>query len=303
MDDGGTDASMIRDAMTSDAPIADAVGSDAIDAPLLGLGQQRVVYGNGSTIFSIRLDGTGKKQLTNDPSGASFATVSLDGKYVVYVSNSIAIGFQHIVAQNTDGTGRRDITTSDTSDEYPALSADGQRVAFTSTRQGEKLNKVYVASFISGDAGPLARVSPDDGHEHRWPSWGGNSKITYTDMALKDIMAVDADGRNLVNLTNSPGIDDQLSAYSSDGSKIVFSSRRSNSYDVWVMNADGSEPRQVTTSGRAGGGVAFDLTGRYIVYYDLSSFDLGVITLDGATITTNLTNDSVNEMGTGVYPD
>ena len=287
----------------SDAAVADAASADAIDSPMLGLGQQRVVYGNGSTIFSIRLDGTGKKQLTNDPSGAGFATVSLDGKYVVYVSNTFVGGVRHIVAQNIDGTGRREITTSDISDEYPALSADGQRVAFTSTRQNEGRPKVYVASFPTGDAGFLARVSPDDGHEHRWPVWGGNSKITYTDATLKDIMAIDADGRNLVNLTNSPGIDDEVSAYSSDGSRIVFLSRRSGSYNIWTMNADGSDPRQVTTSGRAAGGLAFDLTGRYIVYFDSSSFDLGVITVDGDTITTNLTNDAVNEMGTGVYPD
>ena len=63
---------------------------------------------------------------------------------------------------------------------------------------------------------------------------------------------MNADGTNLVQLTDLPTVDMDPS-WSPDGSKIVFTSERSGIYEIWMMNADGSNPIQLTTSeGNAG---------------------------------------------------
>ena len=62
-----------------------------------------------------------------------------------------------------------------------------------------------------------------------------------------DIFVINPDGAGLKNLTSSPLIDADP-AWTPDGSKIAWAkvvSGRGNYPRIWVMNADGSEPRDV----------------------------------------------------------
>lgn len=61
-----------------------------------------------------------------------------------------------------------------------------------------------------------------------------------------DIFTACPDGSQLVNLTNAPGKDINP-AWSPDGTKIVLSSDRSGSSQIYVMAADGSSPTAVTS--------------------------------------------------------
>lgn len=111
---------------------------------------------------------------------------------------------------------------------------------------------------------------------------GGNSKVAFDDRS--DVMLVNADGTGLVNLTNNAARD-RSPAFSHDGSKIAFISNRSGSDQVWIMNADGSAPQQVTTTGA--GSVSFDLTDRYLVYEnnggsDGADYTMMTIGVDGS---------------------
>lgn len=63
---------------------------------------------------------------------------------------------------------------------------------------------------------------------------------------LGHVYRMPAEGGEAVSLTQGSGISLNFHpAYSPDGSKIVFISDRSGQNNVWVMNADGSEPRPV----------------------------------------------------------
>lgn len=256
----------------------DASGEDAFSP---GFDRQRMIY-DGLTqlggksvfeIFSVRLDGTGTMQLTsepdagddplNGPTGANYGTVSRDGRYLIFSVGPFAA--KSLVVTNIDGSGRRVLTTG-AHNSFAAISADGQRVAFESNRNS--VPGIYVANFASGDAGPIVRITPADGHSYGHPCWGGNSTVTYTDATTNEIMLANVDGTNMVNLTNHPARDQQ-SVFSHDGSKIAFlSNRGGTNSDVWMMNADGTAPNQITTGGRAFGGVSFDLTGKYILFQD-----------------------------------
>lgn len=63
---------------------------------------------------------------------------------------------------------------------------------------------------------------------------------------IGDIFVVNRDGSGLAQLTTAPELDDQP-AWSPDGSRIAFRSYRTGrDGDIWVMDADGSDPVNLT---------------------------------------------------------
>jgi Tol biopolymer transport system component len=66
------------------------------------------------------------------------------------------------------------------------------------------------------------------------------------DGETSDIYVINRDGSGLARLTDAPEEDDQP-AWSPDGARIAFRSfRTGRAGDIWVMNADGSQPRALT---------------------------------------------------------
>jgi TolB protein len=63
---------------------------------------------------------------------------------------------------------------------------------------------------------------------------------------------MDADGRNLVRLTDSPG-NDWFPEWSPDGRHIVFASSRDGDEELFVMAEDGTDLRQLTFNGAVEG--------------------------------------------------
>ena len=62
-----------------------------------------------------------------------------------------------------------------------------------------------------------------------------------------EIYTMDPDGSMLTNLTNHPDYDDSPS-WSPDGSRIAFNSQREVGWNIFVMQADGSDPTNLTES-------------------------------------------------------
>ena len=85
----------------------------------------------------------------------------------------------------------------------------------------------------------------EEGHIAFWSSQDGNGEIYL----------MDPDGSNMKNLTNHPA-NDQGPKWSPDGSKIAFYTDRDylsadpkeHSTEIYVMNADGSNPTRITNS-------------------------------------------------------
>jgi dipeptidyl aminopeptidase/acylaminoacyl peptidase len=95
-----------------------------------------------------------------------------------------------------------------------------------------------------------------------------------------DIHTVDVRTGARVNLTHSPDTLDASPAWSPDGSRIAFHSRRGNQGALWVMNADGTQPAELASDA---GGPAWSPDGKLIAF--ISGGDLWLIGADGGGAT------------------
>ena len=138
-----------------------------------------------------------------------------------------------------------------------------------------------------------------------------------------EIYQANSDGSNIINLTNSDGYDAEGS-YSSDGSKILFASNREaysrtltqaeqklfdddSSYfmDLFVMDADGSNVKQLTNSPGYDGGPFFSPDNSEVVWRrfnpDGNSAEIWTMDIDGGN-QRQLTSDAMVAWGPYYHP-
>ena len=111
----------------------------------------------------------------------------------------------------------------------------------------------------------------------------------------REIYTMDSEGANLVNLTNNSS-DDFDPAWSPDGKQIAFVSNRPTANGdgqfIYVMNADGSDVRQLTTETDSKF-PDWSHDGKAITYTAYG--DIYVIQADGSTPSVNLTFSPIED--------
>jgi Tol biopolymer transport system component len=101
--------------------------------------------------------------------------------------------------------------------------------------------------WIMGTDGSGKKKLADGGR----PAWSmDHSKIAYVWFGNNnDIFSMNADGTGQKQLTFFPS-EEFDPAYSPDGKYIAFSSDRSGTFDIWVMQSNGAIPIRLTTNDR-----------------------------------------------------
>jgi Tol biopolymer transport system component len=92
--------------------------------------------------------------------------------------------------------------------------------------------------------------------------------------------------------------------YGARGGKIAFSSYRDDNYDIYVMNADGSNPTRLTTGREVDWGPRWSRDGSKIAYVSSLSLNVDIFTMnaDGSN-KTRLTTDAADDRSPSWSPD
>lgn len=234
-------------------------------------------------IFTVGIDGSSPRQLTNAP-GQDFSPAwSPDGSRIAFVSERD--GNANLYLMNADGSGQVALTTDPSDELGPAWSPDGSHIAFISNRSGEPL--IYL---MSASGGPARLLSPPEttitAGSLSWAPDGTRIVFESTNTRAPGLYILGLDG-TLHRLTDQAG--DITPAWSPDGSQIAFYGSRNNLSGLYLIRPDGSGLREVN--------VNFDTDGAPSWSPDGTAIAMGY-SADGMVTITGLQHTAIQQVPT-----
>ena len=206
-----------------------------------------------TAVYVISTAGGELTRITEVGSLNAFPSWSPDGTRVAFSSDrerergsqgGRVSGSWQIYIANTDGSGERRLLDHPDDDRMPVWSPDGTRIAFTAQPipnvPEAPVSRVMV---VNSDGSGLRKLAEDlNAGLPRWSPTGDAILLTGHD---EDIHLVDLATGNVRNLTGSPGREVEA-VFSPDGSRVAFTSNRSGTQDIYVVNVDGSGLTRLT---------------------------------------------------------
>lgn len=191
-----------------------------------------------SEVYTMNVDGSGEKRLTDSPGLDAFPAWSHDGERIVFASDRD--GNWELYVMNSDGTEQRRLTDTPEDEGVPAWSPDGEKIAYVT----DTINDPQIHLMNADGSGQEWLV---DGN---WPTWSPESKricFTVYPAGAEQLAVINVDGTGTHRLTGqflATGSNYEA-AWSPDGKKIAFVSGKEDE-DIYVMNTDGSKRTRLT---------------------------------------------------------
>ncbi len=234
-----------------------------------------------SEIFDMRSDGSGQRNLTNNPAVDFYGQYSPDGRRIAFTSFRDAGDSEddernhaELYVMNADGSNQRRITFNQLPEKEPAWSPDGKHLVFWRsariTTVGDPLppGDLWIVDLTTGQTRSLVKKPRSDEAAPQW-SPDGRRIAFHSDAreaGVPEIYTIRPDGPELRRLTNTPEDLDYGPNYSPDGRRITFTREHGGNGDVFVMGADGSHQMQLTSDPRYEWESCFSPDGRFIAY-------------------------------------
>ena len=273
------------------------------------------------------------KQLTFGGENAE-AYFSADGKQLIFQSTREDLGCDQIYTMSVDGSNVKMISNGEGRTTCSYFFPGNKRVLYSSTHLGDKqcpprpdFSRGYVWAIYpsydifsaNADGSNAKQLTTTPGYDAETTITLDGKKLVFTSTrdGDLDIYTMDADGKNVRRLTNELGYDGGP-FWSYDGKQIVYRAHhpktdeqkadytsllkqnliRPTTLEIFVMNADGSNKRQVTSNGKANFGPYFFPDGKRIMFSSNlddargRNFDLYKINVDGTGLERITFNDT-----------
>jgi Tol biopolymer transport system component/tRNA A-37 threonylcarbamoyl transferase component Bud32 len=200
-------------------------------------------------------------------------------------------------------------------EQWPVWSADGKHLLYVGESNGRRV--LVIRTMASGDERNLTH----DGYDYIQPSWSvdgrhiavvrgrtpgdhlepGDVNGTFTEKG--DIWQIDrttGNQKKIVDNAFNP-------AYSPDGKQLAFDAAWSGSRRIWVSDAEGGNPRQVTsdsTEAVAHAEPTWSPDGKRLVFRRIEKTASDLVTIDLASQQSRwITHDNVLDMNPAWAPD
>jgi TolB protein len=207
-----------------------------------------------------------------------------------------------VCIMNADGSGMRRLTTENNKRHfYPSLAPDGQSALYSSFRE-QNVYEIYSLDLNSGNVDQLTErmgvltapeISPD------------GQSITFVrgdpSTGNMQLMLMDRDGDNVDNIPQVNGWDP---TWSPDGNQILFASGAAGAAQLFVINRNGKDLRQISNLPALRGRSDWSSDGQLIVTYSGPAWnrEVYIMNADGSNAR-QLTPSGGNSQGPSFSPD
>lgn len=234
-------------------------------------------------LYTMNIDGTDLKKVSNGKGRVTCGYFHRNGKKIVYSSThgksdecptppDRSQGYlwpvyptYDIYTANADGSNAKRLTNTNSYEAEATISPDGKTIVFTSTRDGDL--DIYTMGID-----------------------GRNVKRLTNELGYNGGAFFSPDGKQIVYRAYYPKTEAEIARYKELLAKDMIEPAV---FEIWVMNADGSNKRQVTNLNAASFAPFFTPDGKAIIFstdhFDVKTpgrrrqpnFDLVVVNLDG----------------------
>lgn len=228
-------------------------------------------------IFIMNIDGSDKRLVSSGKGRTTCSYFLPDDKQILYASTfmgndkcplppDFSKGYvwalyndYDIYKSNVDGSNISVLTSSPGYDAEATVSPKGDKIIFTSTRDGDI--ELYSMDLVGAN---VTRLTFETGYD-------GGAYYSY-------------DGTKIVYRASHPNTETELNEYTSLLKQGLI---RPNALEIFVMDADGSNKKQITNNGAANFGPYFFPDGKRIIFCSNladpkgRNFDLWAVNIDG----------------------
>ena len=261
---------------------------------------------------------------------------SSDGKQLIFQSKRDGRGCDQIYTMNADGSNVKMVSNGEGRTTCSYFFNKNRNILYGSTHIGSKdcppnpdFSKGYVWAIYptydiftaKADGSGIKQLTSTSGYDAEATVSPDGKKIIFTSTrdGDLDLYVMDTTGKNVKRLTTELGYDGGA-FFSPDGKQIVFRAYHPNTeaeiarykdrlannlieptvFEVWVMNADGTNKRQITKLGAASFAPFFTPDGKRIIFCTnhfaadprKRNFDLALINVDGTGLERVTFNES-----------
>ncbi|MCE2393631.1 PD40 domain-containing protein [Candidatus Poribacteria bacterium] len=201
--------------------------------------------GSADTLFVMDTDGKNLVQLTSQDNPDYLPNYSPDGQKIVFTGERD--GNADIYVIDANGRNRTQLTNDEHRNWYASYSPDGKYIVCSSDRNG--IEDIWI---MENDGSNKKKLTSNDNKTAHGPAFSPDGKtiLFMSDIQSKfgekmQIWTMDVNGKNLTCLTSRDAYHSGVD-YSPDGRHIAYKSNWDGFWNIYVMDADGSNIVQVT---------------------------------------------------------
>jgi TolB protein len=208
----------------------------------------QIAFASGRDIWVVDADGGDLLNLTRDAGLDAYPAWSPDGAWIAF--QGVRQGNEGIFVVRPDGTGLKRLTHSPRADRFPRWSPDGTKIVFErfpdEDREMRLGRDVWLMNADGSDQRKLVEFAID-------PVWSHDGRtiacVHQRGTVEARVYTVSPEGGNAVPRTaDGAGSQDSDPSWSPDGRQIAYCAESwpDGWYDIFVVNADGTDRRQLT---------------------------------------------------------